>query len=249
MTDWIRGKVVNNRHWTNNLFSLTIDADIAPFRAGQYTNLALDIDGQRISDPYSILSAPDERPLEFFFYTRLEGDLSTALTRLRTGDAIWVDSQPAGGFTLDTVPDSDELWLLATGTGVAPFLSMLKTTEPWQRFRHIVLVYAVRYHQDLRYRELFDELHLRYPDRFTLIPVVSRETIPDTLSGHIPERLADGALQRVSGRTLAPATSQVMLCGNPGMIRDTVSLLGQEGFRNGEQNRDSHGQLHYESYW
>jgi ferredoxin--NADP+ reductase len=249
MTDWTSGKVVNNRHWTDNLFSLTIDADIAPFRAGQYTSLALDIDGQRISDPYSILSAPDERPLEFFFYTRLEGDLSTALTRLQSGDSVWIGHQPAGGFTLETVPDSDELWLLATGTGVAPFLSMLKTGEPWQRFRQIVLVYAVRYHQDLRYQELFDELHLRYPGRFTFIPVVSREAIPDTLDGHIPELLAAGTLQRVSGRALTPAESQVMLCGNPGMIRDTVSLLRQAGFRDGDRNEGAHGQLHYESYW
>lgn len=249
MTDWTRGKVVNNRHWTNNLFSLTIDADIAPFRAGQYTSLALDIDGQRISDPYSILSAPDERPLEFFFYTRLEGDLSTSLTRLQTGDMVWVGKQPAGGFTLDAVPASDELWLLATGTGVAPFLSMLKTAEPWQRFRQIILVYAVRYYQDLRYQELFDELHLRYPGRFTFVPVVSREAVPETLDGHIPERIADGTLQRVSARSLAPDTSQVMLCGNPGMIQDTVSLLRGKGFRDGEQNEGAHGRLHYESYW
>lgn len=249
MTEWTRGKIVNNRHWTNNLFSLTVDADIAPFQAGQYTSLALDIDGQRISDPYSILSAPDEHPLEFFFYTRLEGDLSTALARLQTGDAIWVGEQPAGGFTLDSVADSEELWLLATGTGVAPFLSMLKTAEPWQRFHKVVLVYAARYHQDLRYQELFDELHLRYPDRFTLIPIVSREAVTDTLSGHIPERIADGTLQRVSGRALDPATSQVMLCGNPGMIQDTVALLHQQGFRDGDQNAAGPGRLHYESYW
>lgn len=249
MAEWTRGTVVHNRHWTENLFSLTIDADIASFRAGQYTSLALDIDGQRVGDPYSILSAPDERPLEFFLYTRLEGDLSTSLRQLQPGDSLWVDRQPAGGFTLDTVPDNEELWLLATGTGVAPFLSMLRTEEPWLRFHRIILVYAVRYHRDLRYLDLFDTLHRQYPGRFTFIPVVSREPLPDTLSGHIPERLADGTLQQASGQTLTPAGSQVMLCGNPGMIRDTTRFLRQCGFRDGDHNSTAQGCLHYESYW
>lgn len=249
MNDWTRGKVVHNRHWTENLFSLTIDADVRRFRAGQYTSLGLDIEGQRISDPYSMLSAPDERPLEFFFYTRLEGDLSTALNRLQPGDTVWVDRQPAGDFTLDQVPDSEELWLLATGTGVAPFLSMLKTEEPWQRFRQIILVYAARYLRDLRYQELFDTLHLRYPGRFTFIPIISREPVADTLDGHITDHLADGVLQRVSGQVLDPTSSQVMLCGNPGMIQEAVTRLRTAGFRDGTDNPEAHGRLHYESYW
>lgn len=246
-TDWTQGKVIGNTHWTPNLFSLTIDADIAPFTAGQYTSLGLDLGDRFISDPYSILSAPGEKPLEFFFYTRLEGDLSTALARLETGDRVWVHRRPAGGFTLDNVPPGDTLWLLATGTGVAPFLSMLRTDQPWQRYRHVILVYAVRYRQDLRYTALLDELHLRYPGRFTFIPFVSREAVPGSLHGHIPSAIRDGTLERAGGELLHPESAQVMLCGNPGMVQDTVAVLHDRGFLSNTAERL--GQLHYESYW
>lgn len=248
MTDWVKGVVVANTHWTDNLFSLQIQADIAPFEAGQYTSLALDVNGERVAQPYSILSAPGEQPLEFFFYTQLEGDLSRALSRRVEGDSVWVQYQPAGTLTLTGISTPGKtLYLMATGTGVAPFISMLKTDQPWQHFEHVVLVYAARIWDDFRYRELFEALQQRFPGRFTLLPFISREQRTGTLHGHIPDKLRSGELEQQLGRQLAPEDSHIMLCGNPGMVKDAVAELQGRGFRD---NRPGHpGQLSYESYW
>src|SRR5690554_1582251 len=100
MTTWVKGVVTNATHWTDNLFSLKIAADINPGAAGQYTLLGLDLDGERISQPYSLLSAPGDQPLEFFFYTQEEGDLSRALSHSQPDDTVWVQRQPEGTLTL-----------------------------------------------------------------------------------------------------------------------------------------------------
>ncbi len=251
MTDqketWIKGLIATNAHRTQNLFSLRIDAELALFKAGQYTSLALDIDNQRVSQPYSILSAPGECPVEFFFYTNLDGQLSTELARLQPGDSVWIQQQPEGSFILDQVPTADDLWLLATGTGVAPFLSMLKTSSPWERFDNVVLVYAVRQWCDLGYGDLIEELRQMYPEKFTFVPFVSREKVENTVHGHIPASISNGTLERVANRTMNHQRSQFMLCGNPGMVQDAAVALEQKGF---VRNIDGiSGQITLESYW
>ncbi|WP_339856120.1 ferredoxin--NADP reductase [Pseudohongiella acticola] len=248
MTDWVKGVVAANTHWTDNLFSLRIQADIAPFTAGQYTSLALDIAGERVAQPYSLLSAPGAQPLEFFFYTQLEGDLSRALSRKVEGDTVWVQQQPEGTLTLTGITESGKnLCLMATGTGVAPFISMLQTDQPWQQFEHVILVYAARHWADFQYQDLFTALEKRYPDRFTLLPFISREQIAGTLQGHIPDKLRSGELEQQLGRQFDPAHSHVMLCGNPGMVKDAVAVLQARGFSDNRPGQP--GQLSYESYW
>jgi len=248
MTDWVKGVVVTNTHWTNNLFSLQIQADIAPFMAGQHTNLALDVDGARVAQPYSILSGPGEQPLEFFFYTQLEGDLSRALSRKLQGDTVWVQHQPAGTLTLSGITQPGKtLCLMATGTGVSPFISMLRTDQPWQLFDHVALVYAARIWDDFQYRELFASLQQRYPDRFTVLPFISREQCTGAIQGHIPDKLRSGELELALGLQLDPGNSHVMLCGNPGMVKDAVDVLQSRGFRDNRPKQP--GQLSYESYW
>lgn len=244
---WIEGTVAGNVHLTQNLFSLRIEADLAPFVAGQYTSLALDIDGQRIAQPYSILSSPGRQPVEFFFYTNPDGQLSTELGKLQTGDSVWIQEQAEGGFTLQQVPQADNLWLLATGTGVAPFLSILQTPEPWERFGHVVLVYAVRQWLDLGYGELIKTLQTTHGDKFTFVPFVSREKIEGSIHGHIPASITSGTLERVAGRTMNLAGSQFMLCGNPGMVQDATMALEQKGFS--RHKNGINGQITLESYW
>lgn len=244
---WIAGTVAANVHLTQNLFSLRIEADLAPFTAGQYTSLALDIDGQRVAQPYSILSAPGQQPIEFFFYTNPEGQLSTELGKLQAGDVVWIQEKAEGNFTLEQVPSADSLWLLATGTGVAPFLSMLLTAEPWRRFKHVVLVYAVRQWLDLGYGELIKTLQSAHANQFTFVPFVSREKIEGSIHGHIPASITNGTLERVAGRTMTLPGSQFMLCGNPGMVQDATVALEQKGF---SRHKDGvTGQITLESYW
>lgn len=247
MTTWVKGIVVEAHHWTDNLFSLRIDASIGESRAGQYTWLGLDLDGERVSQPYSLLSAPGEQPLEFFFYTYEEGDLSSALSRRKAGDTVWVKQQPEGTLTLEHVASTELLCLIATGTGVAPFIAMLQTDEPWQRFDHVVLVYAVRQAADLCYTSLFEDLQRRFPERFTLVPFISREQVAGSIHGRIPASLLSGELEKFMGKSLTPESSHVMLCGNPGMVQDTIAALTDRAFS--PNTPDQQGQLSYESYW
>ena len=257
---WMQARVSAVSHWTDNLFSLRLAATLPGFEAGQYTWLALPADAdttvdaqqlEAIAQPYSILSTPSAPELEFFFYTQLEGDLSRRLSRLTVGDSLWVKQQAEGTLTLSRASAASTLCLLATGTGVAPFIAMLGTRDIWQRFERVVLVYAVRQWQDLRYRELFERTRARYPQRFQLIPFVSREPVPASephaIHGHIPASLASGELEQKAGVVLRPQNSQIMLCGNPGMVKDAIAVLHERGFR--DNKPAGSGQLSYEAYW
>ena len=244
---WIEGIVIENIHWTENLFSLKIDADVDNFTAGQFTSLALDINGERVVRPYSYLSAPNARPIEFFFYTALDGKLSNAMVNLNPGDKIWVNQKANGFFTLNEIPEADDLWMLGTGTGVAPFFSILMTDEPWQRYKHIVLVHAVRTLCDLKYRELVTEFHTRYPQQFSFQGFVSRENVHNTINGRVPIAIKDGVLEKAVQRQLDVKHSQIMLCGNPDMVKDTVEILKSRGFA--KNRRRTPGHITVENYW
>lgn len=247
MAKWIQGTVVDNIHWTENLFSLKIDADVDNFSAGQFTSLALDIGGKRIARPYSYLSSPGQRPLEFFFYTATDGILSNALVKLESGDLIWVKQKSNGFFVLNEIPEAEELWMLATGTGVAPFFSILNTDEPWNRFKRIVLVHAVRAESDLRYQELIDSLNRKYGNRFSFQAFVSRETVPGTIKGRIPIAIEKGQLEEQVGRKLDVNKSHIMLCGNPDMVKDSVEVLKNQDFT--KNRRRTPGHITIENYW
>ena len=247
MKDWIEAVVVENIHWNEHLFSLKIDADFAMFTAGQFTSLALEIGGERIARPYSFLSSPGQRPAEFFFYTATGGVLSNALIKLKPGDKLWVKKHANGFFTLNEVQDARDLWLLGTGTGVAPYYSILGTSEPWRRFENIVLVNAVRIKADLQYGNQVAQLQSQHPEQFRFQAFVSRDTVTDTLPGRIPAAIADGSLEQAVGLNLSTIHSQVMLCGNPDMVKDTVEVLKERGFK--KNRRRTPGHITVENYW
>jgi ferredoxin--NADP+ reductase len=247
MAEWIEGKIVANTHWTENLFTLQIEANISQFTAGQFTSLALDIDGERIARPYSFLSSPGQQPLEFFFYTATGGVLSNQLVELDCGSPVWVKNQANGFFVLNEVPESEELWMIGTGTGVAPFLSILGTDEPWQRFKKIVLVYAVRTIADLRYQDRIDSYAKKHPDQFLYQSFVSREEMSGAIHGRIPAALEDGRLEQAVGLTLDKSRSHFMLCGNPDMVRDVTAVLKTKGFS--KNRRRTPGHITTENYW
>jgi ferredoxin--NADP+ reductase len=247
MSHWVQGKVVGNRHWTDELYSLQIDAPVEPFRAGQFTRLALDIDGERVGRPYSYVNAPDERPLEFYFISIPHGPLTDRLRQLQIGDPIWVSARAGGFFTLAMVPEAHNLWLLASGTALGVFLSQLKTEEPWRRFTRVILVHGVRTADELTYADEITRFAALHPKQFVYIPFVSREETAFALRGRIPEAIRDGRLEQRAGVRLQADTCQVMICGNPDMVRDTTAVLEERGFK--KNRRSDAGQITTENYW
>ncbi|WP_210396441.1 ferredoxin--NADP reductase [Motiliproteus sediminis] len=247
MTEWVEGKVLQNRRWTDELHSLQIEADIEPYKAGQYTRLALDIDGTRIARPYSFVNPPGTTYHEFFFNSVPGGPLSNQLLELEIGDTIWLAPKAAGFLTLDEVPDGRELWLLATGTAIGPFLSILKTADPWQRFDKVVLAYAVREAKDLCYADRMDALAKKHAEHFVWLPFVSREKVKGAMPGRITTALEDGSLEQRTGVNLRPSSSQVMICGNPEMVKDSMEILKSRGLQ--KNLRHTPGHITVERYW
>lgn len=158
MADWVTGKVTKVQNWTDALFSLTVHAPVLPFTAGQFTKLGLEIDGERVQRAYSYVNSPDNPDLEFYLVTVPDGKLSPRLAALKPGDEVQVVSEAAGFFVLDEVPDCETLWMLATGTAIGPYLSILQLGKDLDRFKNLVLVHAARYAADLSYLPLMQEL-------------------------------------------------------------------------------------------
>src|SRR5205809_1512618 len=157
-TQWLEAKVLENRHWTDALFSLRVEGPGLQFEAGQFVRLALDIDGERIARPFSFVNPPADPVHEFYGIVVPGGPLSPTLARLQPSDTLYLAPNPAGFLVLSEVPDAETLWLISTGTGIAPFLSILRTEAPWRRFRNVVLVHAVRNAKELVYRDLILEI-------------------------------------------------------------------------------------------
>ena len=190
MAQWVEGRVIERIDWTGRLHSLRVEAPIEPFKAGQFTKLGLQIGDEIVGRPYSIVSAPGDPVLEFYFSTVPEGPLSPRLSALKAGDPVQVAPKPNGFLVLDEVPPSIHLWLLSTGTGLGPFLSILKTAEPWQRFQRVVLVHAARTPEELTYRRAIARIAEAEPKRFSYIPFLSREPADYALAGRIPQLFA-----------------------------------------------------------
>ncbi len=247
MNDWIQAEVVGVRHWTDDLYSLQVNAEIQPFTAGQFTKLALEIDNEKISRPYSFVNPPHQQPLEFYYITLPDGPLSKRLSRLEIGDKVWITPRASGFFTLSEIPDADNLWLLATGTALGVFLSILRTQEPWKRFKKIILVHAVRAVDELTYGDEIKSLDEEHADQFQMIPFVSREETDFAIKGRIPNAIEDGRLETHASLPLTPESSQVMICGNPDMVRDTRRILEHRGMK--INRRREPGQITVEKYW
>jgi len=248
MADWVKGKVTQVQHWTDSLFSLTVQAPVAPFTAGQFTKLGLEIDGERVQRAYSYVNAPGNPNLEFYLVNVPEGKLSPRLHVMQPDDEVMIVSEPAGFFVLEEIPDCKTLWMLATGTALGPYLSILQEGKDLERFENIVLLHAVRYANDLSYLPLMQELQQRYGGKLRIQTVVSRETIAGTLTGRVPALIESGELEAAVGLPMDIETSHVMLCGNPQMVRDTQQLL-KDTRQMSKHLRRRPGHMTAEHYW
>ena len=247
MSKWVEGTVVAQKHWAARLYSLQVDAELAPFQAGQFAKLALAVDGEMVARPYSFINAPNERPHEFYYVVLPEHPLTPRLCTLEAGDTVYLTPRAAGFLILAEVPPGEHLWLLASGTALGPFLSILKTEAPWQRFERVVLVHAVRHAEELCYRDQIQSLQARHAGKFVFVPVISGEDNDFALGGRIPKAIEDGRLEAKAGIGLAAQSSRLMVCGNPAMVADTVHALQERGLK--KHRRRDPGQISVENYW
>jgi ferredoxin--NADP+ reductase len=251
MSKWVEGKVVGKREWAPGLLSLEIAAPEVTFVAGQFARLALPAPpGAKepmLGRPYSFVNPPLMAPHEFYFNVLPDGPLSPRLAALEAGATVWLLERASGFFSMPEVPSAAVLWCLSTGTGIGPFLSILRTDEAWDKFERIVLVHAVRYARELTHKETLAAIALARPGRFTCISFVSREANADSLAGRIPDAVRDGRLEAWAGVPLAAENAHAMLCGNPDMVRDTQGVLEARGML--RHRRREPGHYTVETYW
>ena len=225
MASWLPGKVVDNRRLNDYLTSLVIDADIGSYEAGQFVRIGLADGDEVLARPYSLVNTPQEKHLEVYFNLVEQGPLSPRLFELRSGDDIMVADNPSGFLTVSEVPECRHLWMIATGTGIGPFLAILKSEAAWQQFEKIVLCYSVSYAAELAYRDVIAGIHDKHGAQFHFVPVVTREPHEGALGSRIPALMQDGSLEQHTGITINAEDSHVMMCGSSAMITDVSAEL------------------------
>ncbi len=248
MAEWVTGTISHIERWTENLFSIRLKAPISNFTAGQFAKLALDVHGEKVQRAYSYVNAPSDDRLEFYLVTVPEGKLSPSLHALQEGDSLFVTQEAAGFFVLEEIPHCETLWMLATGTAIGPYLSILQEGRDLERFQHIILVHAARFAHDLSYLPLMQELQRRYAGKLTIQTIVSRENAEGSLTGRVPALIQNGSLEAAVGHKLTAENSHVMLCGNPQMVRDTQQLLKEQREMRKHLRRKP-GHITSEQYW
>ncbi|ELA08770.1 oxidoreductase FAD/NAD(P)-binding subunit [Moraxella macacae 0408225] len=264
MTQTIKNVTVTDvKQWTKTLFSFKVVRPLEfKFTAGQFVRLGLNVnqikrlnaqhdDTETIFRAYSVVSSPYDEFIEFFSVVIPDGVFTSKLQYLQVGDTLQLDTTPYGFLTLSRyqAPAPKDLWLLATGTGVAPFLSILKTLDVWQTYQKIYLIYSARTQQELAYLEEIAQLQATYGENgadFQFIPIVTREADFDGLKQRLPTLILSGELENCVKTNLNPKSSHVMLCGNPQMVDDTKEALKQKGLT---MNRRSEGNIAVENYW
>ncbi|MDQ2042794.1 ferredoxin--NADP reductase [Pseudoalteromonas sp. 20-92] len=247
MSNWVDATVKKVTWWNETLFSLTVNADVEPFKAGQFTKLSIIEDDKRIARAYSYVNSPDSSVLEFYLINVADGLLSPRLAKLQPGDNVLIERRATGFFTLDEIPQSEQLWMLGTGTAIGPFLSILQQPEVWQKYQHINLVHGVRFNSDLSYQPLINELLKAYPTQLNYIPVVSREEPLEGLHGRITDVIRSSRLFDKVKLDPAPNNAQFMICGNPQMVKDTTEFLIGKSFKRNRRREPGH--ITVEQYW
>jgi ferredoxin--NADP+ reductase len=237
--------VIDVRHWNDSLFSFRTTRDPGfRFDSGQFVMIGLETEGRPLLRAYSIASANWEEHLEFFSIKVADGPLTSRLQHLKPGDPVIVSRKPTGTLVLNDLKPGRNLYLLGTGTGLAPFLSIIRDPDTYERFERIVLAHGVRHIDDLAYadeleRELPQHPYLGEMVRQKLIyyPTVTREAFRNR--GRITDAIVDGLLSTVTGLPpLDPAIDRVMLCGSPAMLEDLSTLLDGRGFHVSPRTRE-----------
>lgn len=239
MADWLTGKVIEKIQWNERLFSLRIQCDFDDFEPGQFVRVALDIEGERVARPYSLVNRPDDEHLEIYFNIVEQGPLTPRLAGLESGDEVFVTDRANGFLTVTEVPECRHLWMLATGTGVGPFLSILNNTDVWQRFEKVVLGYSVRDLTELAYQQQIAMIEAQREQQFSFVPFVTRERVEGAINQRIPESIEDDSLENRTG-IIIDEDSHIMMCGNSAMISSVTEVLEKRGLRKHRRREPGH---------
>jgi ferredoxin--NADP+ reductase len=230
-------RVLKVHHWTDTQFTFTTTRDAAlRFENGQFVMVGLEVDKRPLLRAYSIASANHEEHLEFLSIKVPDGPLTSRLQHIQEGDEILISRKPTGTLLLHDLKPGKRLYLLSTGTGAAPFMSLIKDPEVYERFEDVIFVHGVRWAresavvkhkiEDLHKHEYLGDL---VRDKLHYYPTVTRE--PHANRGRLTTLLDSGRLSRdLHLPQLDPADDRVMVCGSPSMLSDTCALLDGRGF-------------------
>lgn len=246
--------VLSVHYWTPTLISFRTTRALAfQFTPGHYTRLGLTTsDGDIVWRPISLVSAAHEDTLEFLVILIPGGEFSQAIAGLKTGNPIQVEKLSYGFLTADQLAAGSHLWLLASGSGLGPFVSILRDNAVWRNFERLIVVHSVRQAAELAYRDELSALAAHRETgteraQLTYLPLVTRAPGTTVLTARVTELLGAGQLEAAAGTTLDAATSRVMVCGNPAMALQLRHALAARGFASSRRNAP--GQMAFENYW
>ena len=254
---WTTERVLSIRQWTPTLLSFrTTRYRGFRFTPGHYTRLGLGAadanTGDTVWRPFSLASAAYDDFLEFIAVLVPGGAFSEQLKHLRAGDRLRVDKASYGFLTVDQLAPGKDLWMLSSGTGLGPFLSILRDPDVWQNYERLIVAHSVRHSSELIWRDEIakipkGELFAEAKATLSYLPIVTREPGMTKLTERIPLLLADGRLEDAAACPLSITTSRVLVCGNPEMTRELRHILSARSFVT--NRRGVPGQMAFEKYW
>ncbi|MDP3516769.1 MAG: ferredoxin--NADP reductase [Pseudohongiella sp.] len=234
--------VTSVHHWNESLFSFTTTRDKGlRFENGHFVMVGMEVEGRPLMRAYSIASANYEEELEFFSIKVPDGPLTSRLQNIKVGDELLVSSKPTGTLVADHLLPGRHLYLVGTGTGLAPFMSIIRDPEVYERFEKVILVHGVRRIIDLAYRDyITNELPQNeffgdvVREKLVYYPTVTRDEFVN--QGRVTDILVDGTLSRKIGvPAMSPEHDRFMLCGSPTMLKDMCKILDGAGFKESRQ--------------
>lgn len=247
MSNMMREKVLSVHHWNDTLFSFKTTRDPGfRFKNGHFIMIGLEHEGRPLMRAYSIASPNYDENLEFFSIKVPDGPLTSKLQKIQVGDEILMSRKPTGTLVLDHLLPGRNLWLLSTGTGLAPFMSIIRDPETYEQYEKVILTHGVRQVSELAYQDLISQelpdnefFGDAVRDKLVYFPTVTRE--PYRNQGRLTDLLATGQLEEQVG--LPPISlerDRFMLCGSPSMLKDFTSILDERGFQESRHGDQGH---------
>ena len=248
-------KITFIKQWTDHLFSFRTTRNPAfKFIPGQFARLGVDgLEGKQVWRPYSIVSADYDEELEFYSIIVPDGEFTQRLKDLKVGDKLYVDKTNYGLLTTDRFENGKNLWFLSTGTGLAPFISILYDFQIWEQYEKVILVHCSRNKEELTYQELIQSFfeHEFYADlvknKLVYVKIFTRENEGADLYGRITDLLQNKELEKLVNVPITVEDSRIMICGNPQMVDDTRKILAERGLL--ISRRGKPGNMAVENYW